>query len=99
MKGQWLAIDHPTNGKGAEGFFVYMVSFQFETSPDLKDGSTCHSQCVLSRLPMVYTASATASPPWSVASSTSQEILGEGEKSELTDPKRWSEDARLGRLP
>ena len=99
MKGQWLAIDHPANGKAAEGFFVYMVSFQFETSPELKDGSTIviHNAAYPDS-PMVYTASATASPPWSVASSTAQEILGEGEKSELTDPKRWSEDARLRTL-
>lgn len=99
MKGQWLAIDHPANGKAAEGFFVYMVSFQFETSPDLKDGSTIviHNASYPDS-PMVYTASATASPPWSVASSTAQEILGEGENSELTDPKRWSEDSRLRTL-
>ena len=99
MKGQWLAIDHPANGKAAEGFFVYMVSFQFETSPELKDGSTIvMHNAAYPDSPMVYTASATASPPWSVASSTAQEILGEGEKSELTDPKRWSEDARLRTL-
>ena len=99
MKGKWLAIDHPANGKAAEGFFVYMVSFQFEKSPDLKDGSTIviHNAAYPDS-PMVYTASATASPPWSVTSSTSREVLGEGEVSELTDPKRWTEDARLRTL-
>ena len=31
-KGEWLAIDHPANGKATEGFFVYMVSFIFQTT-------------------------------------------------------------------
>ena len=25
--GEWLPIEHPANGKAAEGFFVYLVSF------------------------------------------------------------------------
>ncbi|MEC8276771.1 MAG: hypothetical protein VX026_03580, partial [Myxococcota bacterium] len=89
LKGQWLAIDHPANGKAAEGFFVYMVSFQFTETPNLKDGSTIviHNAAYPDS-PMVYTASATANTPWTVASSTSKDILGEGEQAELTDPSR-----------
>ena len=99
LKGQWLAIDHPANGKAAEGFFVYMVSFQFTETPNLKDGSiiVIHNAAYPDS-PMVYTASATASTPWTVASSTSKDILGEGEQAELTDPSRWSEDASLRTL-
>ena len=99
MKGDWLAIDHPANGKAAEGFFVYMVSFQFKDAPDLKNGSTIviHNAAYPDS-PMVYTASATASPPWSVTSSSSKDILGEGEQAELTDPSRWSTDAALRTL-
>ena len=89
-KGEWLAIDHPANGKATEGFFVYMVSFKFSKAIDL--GSTVNV-VIKRRLPrskMVYSGSATAKEPWVVDSSTSKEVLGENESADLTDPKRWS---------
>ena len=90
-KGEWLAIDHPANGKATEGFFVYMVSFKFSKAIDL--GSTVNVVIQNSAYPdskMVYSGSATAKEPWVVDSSTSKEVLGENESADLTDPKRWS---------
>ena len=90
-KGEWLAIDHPANGKATEGFFVYMVSFKFSKTLDL--GSTVNVVIQNSAYPdskMVYSGSATAKEPWVVDSSTSKEVLGENESADLTDPKRWS---------
>jgi len=90
-KGEWLAIDHPANGKATEGFFVYMVSFKFTKAPDL--GSNVNIEIKNSAYPdskMVYSGSATAREPWVVDSSTAKEVLGEYESADLTDPKRWS---------
>ena len=90
-KGEWLAIDHPANGKATEGFFVYMVSFKFSKALDL--GSTVNVVIQNAAYPdskMVYSGSATAKEPWVVDSSTSKEVLGENESADLTDPKRWS---------
>ena len=40
VDGEWLAIEHPSNGKAAEGFFVYLVSFRHDgPSGALDDGS------------------------------------------------------------
>lgn len=90
-KGEWLAIDHPANGKATEGFFVYMVSFKFSKALTL--GSKVNIVIQNSAYPdskMVYSGSATAKEPWIVDSSTSRDVLGEAESAELTDPKRWT---------
>ena len=95
-KGEWLAIDHPANGKATEGFFVYMVSFRFDKA--LSIGSELSVEIHNSAYPdskMVYSGSASAKEPWTVLSSTSQEVLGEFETAELTDPKRWSTSDEL----
>lgn len=98
-KGEWLAIEHPANGKAAEGFFVYLVSFQYETPVALKDDSSIviHN-AAYPDVPMVYTASATASDPWKVQTNSAKDILQDGEQAALTDPKRWSTDSRLRTL-
>ena len=95
-KGEWLAIDHPANAKATEGFFVYMVSFRFDKA--LSIGSELSVEIHNSAYPdskMVYSGSASAKGPWTVLSSTSQEVLGEFETAELTDPKRWSTSDEL----
>ena len=33
--GQWRPVETPINGKGTEGFFVYMLEFAFTTPPQL----------------------------------------------------------------
>ena len=98
-QGKWRPIEHPANGKAAEGFFVYMISFQFERPPEIKVGSTIiiENTSYLD-VPMVYTASSTANPPWTIVKSTSKDILGEGESADLTDPSRWSTNELLRRI-
>ena len=99
-EGEWLAIEHPSNGKAAEGFFVYLVSFRHSGPPAaLKEGSTIVIENkAYPDAPMVYTGSASADPPFSVQSSTSMQILGENEKAELSDPARWSRDSGLRKM-
>ena len=96
VEGEWLAINHPANGKAAEGFFVYMVSFKFLNSPTLKQGSTVliDNQAYLDAK-MVYSGSVTTKPPWRIQTSTTADILGENEAADLSDPKRWSTDPAL----
>ena len=35
--GSWKPVDTPVNGKGTEGFFVYMLEFVFAAPPDFSD--------------------------------------------------------------
>ena len=99
-EGEWLAIEHPSNGKAAEGFFVYLVSFRHDGPPLVPgDGSTIVIENkAYPDAPMVYTGSATAEPPYAIRTSTSGEILGENEKTELSDPDRWSRDSGLRKM-
>ena len=95
-KGEWLAIDHPANGKATEGFFVYMVSFKFSKTLTLGEELNVVIQNVAyPDSKMVYSGSAVAKTPWVVDSSTSKEVLGDNETADLTDPKRWSTSEAL----
>lgn len=98
-KGKWLPIKHKANGKAAEGFFVYLVSFQHKSRTPLQNGSTIiiENRAYLDA-PMVYSGAAKASAPWSITESTSKNVLGENEMAELSDPKRWSSDAKLRKM-
>ena len=97
VEGEWLPIEHPANGKAAEGFFVYLVSFNPKKAYQQLSKGT---EIVIENkaffdVPMVYTGSAHASSPYVIASSTAQNILGEYADKDLTDPLRWSKDASL----
>ena len=97
VQGEWLAIEHPANGKAAEGFFVYLVSFNPKKPYQKLSAGTeivIDNQSFIDA-PMVYTGSAHASEPYVISSSTSQDVLGEFTNLDLTDPKRWSKDASL----
>jgi len=99
VSGEWLAIDHPANGKATEGFFVYMVSFMFDTAPTFDDDVTVEIvNNAFMDSPMVYSGSATTKEPWVVETSTSKTILGDNESADLTDPLRWSKDAALRKM-
>ena len=96
VQGEWLAINHPANGKAAEGFFVYMVSFNFKKKPVLSNGSTIViDNQAYPDAKMVYSGSVTVKYPWSITASTTADILGQNETAELSDPKRWSTDPNL----
>ena len=94
--GEWLAIDHPANGKATEGFFVYMVSFKFNKAPIIgTEVNVVIQNSAYLDSKMVYSGSAIAKEPWVVDSSTSKEVLGDAEAADLTDPKRWSTSEAL----
>lgn len=96
VEGQWLSIDHPANGKATEGFFVYMVSFQYAKPVAIhNDSKIVIEDKAYPEAKMVYSGSVTAKEPWVVVSSTSQQILQEYETADLSEPKRWSKDPAL----
>ena len=96
VEGKWMAINHPANGKAAEGFFIYMVSFQFSSTPTLAQGSVILiDNQAYPDAKMVYSGSVTTKPPWRIKTSTTTDILGENESADLSDPKRWSTDPAL----
>ena len=99
VKGKWQAIKHPANGKGAEGFFVYLVSFKAKKKILPTDGSVIVIENqAYPDVPMVYTGSAKAIEPWVIVTSTPKTILGEHEAKDLADPDRWSTDAGLRKM-
>ena len=98
VPGEWLAIEHELNGKAAEGFFVYMVSFAFDDAAAVAKRSEYTVQVDNSGftdVPMWYSGSAVALAPWGVTRNTAQEVLGEKSTRKLTDPDRWTRDAQM----
>lgn len=99
QKGNWFPIDDPSNGKAAEGFFIYLVSFRPKKQPELTDGSVIEiSNKAYLDQKMVYSASVYDSQTWKIKNSTAQDILGENQFIDITSPDRWSRDPALRSL-
>jgi hypothetical protein len=99
QKGKWFAIDDPANGKAAEGFFVYLVSFQPKKNPLLKNGSIIEVRnTAYPEEKMVYSASVYDSTAWSIKASTAQDVLGENQFAPITSEERWTRDEKLRTL-
>ena len=99
VKGRWRPIEHPANGKAAEGFFVYLVGFQAQKKIKLSEGATIIVENqAYPDAPMVYTGSAHSSAPWTIEESTSKSILGEKENLPLAEADRWSREPALRKM-
>lgn len=99
QKGKWFPIDDPSNGKAAEGFFVYLVTFKAKKKPELKEGSII--ELINTAYPdekMVYSASVYDSNIWSIKSSTAKDVLGENQFAPITSEERWTRDETLRNL-
>ena len=99
QKGKWFPIDDPSNGKAAEGFFVYLISFKPKKNPKLNEGSVI--ALINNAYPdekMVYSASVYDSETWSVKSSTANDVLGENQFAPITSEERWTRDESLRNL-
>lgn len=97
ISGTWRAIEHEMNGKAAEGFFVYMVGFDSKGLSELPAGGfeLVIDNKGLPEAEMVYSGGASAVEPWSIQSSTAQELLGEKSELALDDPGRWTREAGM----
>ena len=99
QKGKWFPIDDPSNGKAAEGFFVYLITFKAKKKPKLNEGSVI--ELINTAYPaekMVYSASVYDSDVWSIKSSTANDVLGENQFSPITSEERWTRDETLRNL-
>lgn len=96
----WRPVDHPSNGKAAEGFFLYWVG----ADVPMEDAWGDEVQVVLKNdaygaEKMVYTGSAAARDGWSVTTCSATDTLGvDVTKLEKTDPRAWTKDASLREL-
>jgi len=93
--GTWKPADHPSNGRGAEKFFVYLLSFEFEVQPTL--GSAVEVGLINASLPkakMYYSSFAEASGTWRVGSNSARDLLGDkADEAEVSeDPDAWTRD-------
>ena len=96
QKGKWFPINDPANGKAAEGFFVYLLSFSSKKKAKLKDGSVIEvNNATYTDQKMVYSASIYDSEMWRIESSTANDVLGENQFIDITAEERWTRDARL----
>jgi hypothetical protein len=69
--GKWRPVDTPINGKGTEGFFVYMLEFAFTTPPQLGDRVAVRLENkALPGLEVVMANVAEAEDGWRVAESS-----------------------------
>ena len=98
-KGEWLPINHPANGKAAEGFFVYMVSYNFKTPVSVNSGMEVHLENkAYPEEKMVYSGSVGLKEPFEAEKNSFDDIMGENQNLELSDPLRWTTDANLRNL-
>ncbi len=94
-EGAWVKADHPSNGRGAEQFFVYLLSFSFEAQPE--PGAELRVGLINASLPkakMYYSSFAEAAGGWSVASNSARDLIGaKADVAEVSeDPDAWTRD-------
>ncbi|HVR29214.1 MAG TPA: hypothetical protein VMS86_06725 [Thermoanaerobaculia bacterium] len=91
--GKWRPVETPINGKGTEGFFVYLLEFAFDRSPRL--GERVEVRLLNRALPGVQVVMANvaeAAGGWRVAESS---IPPAAEYPELPEGAEYSEDLGL----
>jgi hypothetical protein len=100
----WRPVEHPSNGKVADGFFTYWVGAKtsLPASASSPEGSTVVVQVENRAWPdakMVYTGSAVARDGWSVASNSATTVLGlDVATADKMDPAAWSNNPALRTL-
>ncbi len=93
--GSWKPADHPSNGRGGEKFFVYLLSFDFEAQPSLGQRVEVGlDNASLPKAKMYYSSFAEASGAWRVASNSARDLIGEkADAAEVSeDPAAWTRD-------
>jgi hypothetical protein len=102
--GEWSPLRSDANGKGGEGFFVYMVGFRPKRaqSPIWKLGDEVTIELrdtIAPEEPMFLTALVATDGPWTVKASSAEAVLGDQAGApDLDDPEAWSEDPSLRTL-
>ncbi len=95
VQGHWKKAEHPSNGRGAENFFVYLLQFDFEQAPPLGERVEVQlSNTSLPKAKMYYSSFAEASGAWRVADNSARALIGEkADAAEVSqDPSAWTRD-------
>lgn len=93
--GRWVQADHPSNGRGGEKFFVYLLSFQLDAQPSAGERvEVVLDNRSLPKAKMYYSSFAEASSGWSVASNSARDLIGDkADAAEVSeDPEAWTRD-------
>ncbi len=94
-KGRWQQADHPSNGRGGEEFFVYIVRFAFDEAP-AQDRAVelVLDNASLPKARTYFSAYAQADAPWRVATNSARELIGgKADVEEVSeDPAAWTQD-------
>ena len=93
--GQWVPADHPSNGRGGERFFVYLMSFSFDHPPALGDRiDVTLPNASLPKAKTYYSGFADAGAPWLVAENSARDLIGDraDAKEVDDDPDAWTRD-------
>ena len=91
--GKWRPVDTPINGKGTEGFFVYMLEFAFDRPPELGQRVEVRLRNrALSEAQVVMANLAEAEDGWRVVESS---IPPPAEYPELPEGAEYSEELGL----
>lgn len=100
VSGEWKAVKNDINGKGAEGFFVYLVAF-VPLAP-LTLGERAEITVINDgwRAADIYLSGmARADEGWAVESCSAEDLLGDGSrKFAVNEPGSWSRDEALRTL-
>ena len=97
-KGTWRPIEHPANGKGAEGFFVYIVGFDLQEQPPDSGFILRIENRSFPEEEMVFSGSATAEGDFKITKDSSRDTLGGEVDTPLSNPGRWTQDPTMRNL-
>jgi len=95
----WKPVEHPSNGKVADGFFTYWVGAKVSVPAGSAPVSVSLSNTAWPEVKMVYTGSAIGRDGWSVVSNSATSTLGlDVATADRTDPRAWGKDPSLRTL-
>lgn len=96
----WRPVEHPSNGKVADGFFLYWVGGKVASDDGWGPAVSVRlDNTAYADKKMVYTGIAEARTGWSVAQNNATELLGVDVGAlGKTDKRAWSDDAALRTL-
>jgi len=96
--GAWKPVPSKTNGKGAEGFFVYLVGYELTDAPTWGSPVVVElSNTGFADVELYLSGMAKADPGWTITENTAEATLGAGEFS-VSDPNSWKQDDALRTL-
>lgn len=102
VKGKWKPLKSKGNGKGGEGFFVYMIAFDTRGKASLGSEATVElTNTGWADVPMYYAGLINVGESWTVVEDNARDILGpiaETSEPDVSNPAGWTKDEGLRNL-